>query len=588
MENIRFLIFRLWKVFSRRRQKQLIILLFIMAISSVFELLTIGLVIPFLTVLVNQEKISQNSFIEFLLNFFNLNGVENLIFPFAIALAISAILSALLRILNSFLNLRLAAILGSDLGGKAYKSILMQSYQNHLKLNSSKLIAGVSIYTDNTVRALTCLLQAITNSIISLTIIFGIIIIDFKIAFLTTIFLGLIYFIFVKYFENQINSNSKKIASKNQILIKLLQEGISSIRHIILDGTQDFYLRLFKEENYKKRKLDSNNVFLGTFPRYAIEGLTIFIVAILIPILSNSTRQGFPIIVILGTLGLSIQKLLPVIQGVYSCYIAFQSYSADLVRLLDLIKIDYEKTNPQKLIPIGLRKKLEFKSVYFSYDKKKYIISDINLEIYKGERVGLIGKTGSGKTTTIDLLMGLLKPSKGAIYIDGLNIFSPENHKRLLAWRKSIAHVPQNIYLSDSTIAENIAFGIPKNLISMSLVKKAAKRAQIDKFIESQKKGYSTIVGERGIKLSGGEKQRICIARALYKKAKILIFDEATSSLDVETEIAIINVIEKLNKDLTIIMIAHRESTLKRCNKIIKLDTGKIIAIETPEKLLKY
>ena len=587
MHNIRFLITRLWKVLSRKRKKQLSILVFFMIFASISELLTIGSIIPFLTILTNPEQLSQISFIEFLLNFFNFNEVKDLIFPLALIFAISALLSSLLRILVVFLNLRFAAILGSDLGQKAYKSILMQSYENHLKLNSSKLIAGVLTYTDSSVLALSCLLSLTTLSFVSLTIISGIIIINYKIAFYTTIFLGLTYLLAIKKFRKKINYNSETIASYNELLIKFIQEGIGSIRDIILDSNQDSYLRLFTKADLKKRKLSSNNSFFGIFPRYAIEGLSIFIIAILSGIFSSSPKEGLPIIVILGTLALCSQKLLPSVQGVYNNWVGFQSFSADLFKLLDLIKLENESINSKEIKSLGLVNKLEFKSVSFSYDKKKSTISDINFVINKGERIGFIGKTGSGKTTTVDLLMGLLKPSKGFIYIDGINIFNPQNYERLLAWRKSIAHVPQNIFLSDSSIAENIAFGIPKKLISMSLVKEAAKKAQIDKFIESQKQGYSTYVGERGIKLSGGERQRICIARALYKKAKILIFDEATSSLDFETELATINAIEKLEKDLTIIMIAHRESTLKTCDKIIKLDKGKIIAIGTPKNLLK-
>ena len=212
-------------------------------------------------------------------------------------------------------------------------------------------------------------------------------------------------------------------------------------------------------------------------------------------------------------------------------------------------------------------------------DINDYVISDFNLEIFKGERLGIIGKTGSGKTTITDLMMGLLKPSVGRILVDNININDKDNPNRLIRWRLSISHVPQNIFLSDSTIAENIAFGVDKKNISMNAVIHASIKAQLHDFVESKPEGYNTIIGERGIKLSGGQRQRIGIARALYKKTEILVLDEATSALDNETEIDFINSLRNLNEELTIISIAHRKSTLQNCDRVIEIKKGKIIKV---------
>ena len=206
----------------------------------------------------------------------------------------------------------------------------------------------------------------------------------------------------------------------------------------------------------------------------------------------------------------------------------------------------------------------------------------LNLEIRYGERIGLIGSTGSGKSTTIDLLMGLLEPTKGKILVDGEDLHDPEYPERLLAWRSSIAHVPQTIYLADSSIAENIAFGVPIDKIDFERVKRAAQQAQISAFIESTSESYATFVGERGVRLSGGQRQRIGIARAIYKQANVLILDEATSALDSSTEWAVMDAVEALSKKLTIVMIAHRLSTLQRCDRVIRLADGSINADEIP------
>jgi ATP-binding cassette subfamily B protein len=209
----------------------------------------------------------------------------------------------------------------------------------------------------------------------------------------------------------------------------------------------------------------------------------------------------------------------------------------------------------------------------------------VDLEIRRGERIGLIGSTGSGKSTLVDLIMGLLEPTAGRILVDGVNLYDPLQPERLAAWRAAIAHVPQSIYLADSSIAENIAFGIPKELINHEHVRQAAQQAQIAGFIDGSPQGYATFVGERGIRLSGGQRQRIGIARALYKRAKLLVLDEATAALDNATEQAVMEAVKGLSRDLTIVMIAHRLSTVSSCDRVIRLQQGCIEA-EGPPRLL--
>ncbi|WP_341885283.1 ATP-binding cassette domain-containing protein [Synechococcus sp. UW140] len=213
--------------------------------------------------------------------------------------------------------------------------------------------------------------------------------------------------------------------------------------------------------------------------------------------------------------------------------------------------------------------------MHFAYGPElPEVLGGIELEIGRGERIGIIGSTGSGKSTTLDLFMGLLLPTAGRILVDGEDLHDPEHPERLSAWRATIAHVPQSIYLADSSIAENIAFGLSKDQIDMGQVRLAAEQAQIAGFIESSPAGYNSYVGERGIRLSGGQRQQIGIARALYKQAQVLVFDEATSALDNQTEVAVMEAIEGLSKELTILMIAHRLSTVQRCDRVMQLELG--------------
>ena len=234
--------------------------------------------------------------------------------------------------------------------------------------------------------------------------------------------------------------------------------------------------------------------------------------------------------------------------------------------------------------PIPFSKEIKLNNLNFRYTEgSPWVLKNVNLSLKKGSHIGFIGVTGSGKSTLLDIIMGLLPATNGELIIDQL----PLNNQNLRAWQAHIAHVPQNIYLSDGTIEENIAFGIENEEIDHQRVKKAAQQAQISELIGQWKDGYQTFVGERGIRLSGGQRQRIGIARALYKQASVLIFDEATSALDNETEQAVMDAIEGLDKELTILIIAHRLTTLKGCDKIVKLGKNNAINVLSYKEVLK-
>ena len=237
--------------------------------------------------------------------------------------------------------------------------------------------------------------------------------------------------------------------------------------------------------------------------------------------------------------------------------------------------------------PLLLKEGISLTGVCFRYDQnEKEVLKGLNLTIRRGERIGLIGGTGSGKSTTADLIMGLLVPTNGRVLVDGVDLHDQAHPERLTAWRAAIAHVPQSIYLADSSVAENIAFGIPLDQIDLDRVKQAAQQAQISNFIESNPEGYFSFVGERGIRLSGGQRQRIGIARALYKQALVLVFDEATSALDNTTEAAVMAAVEGFSKDLTIVMIAHRLSTVQSCDRVIQLEQGFVAADGPPMSVI--
>ena len=301
-------------------------------------------------------------------------------------------------------------------------------------------------------------------------------------------------------------------------------------------------------------------------------------IALLGGLLVLQRSSSAAVIPLLGALALGAQRLLPALQQIYSSWASLKSYNAAIKAVLDMLN---QPLPPQVGVaePLPFREGLRMEGVYFRYGPEQpEVLQGLDLEIRSGERIGLIGTTGSGKSTTVDLLMGLLVPTSGNVLVDGADLHDLEIPELLVAWRASIAHVPQSIYLTDSSIAENIAFGVPRQQIDLARVKDAAAQAQIASFIESIPEGYSSFVGERGIRLSGGQRQRIGIARALYKQARVLVFDEATSALDTVTEEAVMTAINGHTQSLTLIMIAHRLSTIQRCDRVIQISQGSVVA----------
>jgi ATP-binding cassette subfamily B protein len=385
--------------------------------------------------------------------------------------------------------------------------------------------------------------------------------------------------------RRRLKLNSQRIAYEQTQMIKALQEGLGGIRDVLLDGTQPLYCEIYRRADQPLRRALGANTFIVTYPRFAMEALGMVVIAALAYGLSRQVGGVATALPVLGTLALGAQRLLPALQQSYASWAIVagsQSSLATTVKLLDQ-PIPPELLQPV-VAPLPLQDAVRFDRVRFRYTKDgPWVLDDLNFTIRKGTRVGFVGTTGSGKSTTLDLLMGLLMPTDGEILVDG----NPVVGNRVRAWQRSIAHVPQNIYLADSTVAENIALGIPRESIDLDRVKLAAQHAQIADFIESRPKGYNAPVGERGVQLSGGQRQRIGIARALYKQASVLIFDEATSALDNATEQSVMDAIERLNRDLTILLIAHRLSTVRRCDIIVELEHGRMVAQGTYEQLLE-
>ena len=367
------------------------------------------------------------------------------------------------------------------------------------------------------------------------------------------------------------------VSRQSSAVIKALQEGLGGIRDILLDGSQETFCKIFQKADFALRKAQSNNLIMAQSPRFLMESFGIVIIAAISIFIVTERGDIAEAIPVLGALAMGAQRLLPLMQLIYASWSLIQGSYRSIEDTLDLLDQPLPKYIDKHKGSLVFKKSLRLDAISFGYLKKELILKNISMEIVKGSRVGFIGLTGSGKSTLLDVVMGFLLPQSGRLLVDNKVI----NDRNRRAWQSHVAHVPQSIFLSDASIAENIAFGVATQDIDYELVAEAASCAQLGDFINQLPDGYKTSVGERGVRLSGGQRQRIGIARALYKQPDVLIFDEATSALDSKTEKLVMNTIQQLSNEITVLIIAHRLSTLKVCNKIVELSEGKVSRVGT-------
>ena len=579
MNNIKIII-ELYKALPKKRKRQFFFLIIIMILSGLAEIFSISSVIPFLTTVTNPNKSSNFPFINDALKSLGINNIDNLVLIFTLIFIFISLISACLKILNIWLNNKYAALIGNDLSTKSYRNALYESYEKHIGRNSSEIISTLTIEITRTTTAINFLLRVITSFFLIFSISIGLLLINPILVLGIYSIFSLGYFLFYYLNKEQLSKKGKLISLSNNKQVKILQEGLGGIKNVLIDNSQEFYIKNYKRWDFNLRNAIAEAKFISQFPRYFMEGLGITSLAFVGLFISSNKNISFSdLIPILAVAAISIQKLLPALQAIYSSLATIKENTSSIKRVLKLttIKIAPEYLYDQKTKPLKFENKVEISNInYFYPDSNIKTIKNLNLIIKKGERIGIKGTTGSGKSTLVDLLAGLIKPSSGIIKVDGIDINDQLDKKSLKRWQKNIANVPQNIFLADASILSNIAFGEDMDKIDLQQVYEAAKTAEIHNFISNLPKKYETLAGERGVKLSGGQVQRIGIARALYKKANFLILDEATSALDLSTEKVIMKSIENLPKSLTLLIIAHRTSTLKNCDRVFNMDNGKL------------
>ncbi|MFT5712385.1 MAG: ABC-type multidrug transport system fused ATPase/permease subunit [Glaciecola sp.] len=584
-QSITKLFKRLWHHISRRRRVQFGLLLILMLIASFSEILSIGAVLPFLGVMTAPERIFEMPVAQPLIQALKLTEPNQLLLPFTLIFGTVVLVAGAMRLLLLWASTRLSFAAGADLSISVYRRTLYQAYAVHCARNSSEVINGISGKTNGVINSvIQPTLTLISSSILLIAILVALLAVQPVIALVAFGGFGLIYVVIIRLVRKQLLANSKCIARESDQVIKSLQEGLGGIRDVLIDGSQTAYCQIYRNADLPLRRAQGNNLFIISSPRYGMEALCMVLIAMLAYSLAQQADGIDKVIPILGALALGAQRLLPVLQQAYSAWTEINGGHASLSDTLELLDQPLPEYAGQPMAPpLPFKHNITLNRLSFRYSvQTPYVLKQLNLTISKGSHVGFIGTSGSGKSTLLDIIMGLLQTTDGGLEIDGQTITS-DNHR---GWQAHIAHVPQAIFLADSTIEENIAFGVPKDQIDYELVRLAAQQAQIAESIDSWPKQYQTFVGERGISLSGGQRQRIGIARALYKQADVIIFDEATSALDNDTEKAVMQAIESLSEDLTILTIAHRHTTLKNCTQIVELGNGEIKRVGTYQQIM--
>ena len=547
-----------------------------MVFSAFAEIISIGMIIPFLTAITSPEIIFENSGMQPILKIFSISSNIDLAIFLTIGFCIFAVFSAAIRLLTLWFQTRFCYSLGADLSTQLYKNSLYQPYPIHVARNSSEFISTIVNKTfQSTSFAILPILNILSSSLILVAIIVTLIVIEPIVAISAFALFGTLYAIVILLTRKKLDRDSQRISFEQDEVVKKLQEGFGGIRDILVSNTQEVYLRSYSASFHALQDAWSNVEIIRSTPRFVIEAFGVVAIALLALFFSIQSNGVIGALPILGAMALGAQRLLPILQLIYASASSLRAGFSSLTDILLLLEIPSEEglvKAPRKIMQFN--EKISIENLKFQYNfEGPVILNGINLSITKGDMIGVIGSTGSGKSTLIDILMGLLHPSDGHFLVDGEVITSVNK----FGWQAQLAHVPQAIFLIDGSITENIALGVPLEEIDFKLVQESARKAQIHDAIKSWDNQYETIVGERGVRISGGQRQRIAIARALYKKASVIIFDEATSALDSETENSVMESILSLDTDLTIIIVAHRLSTLKNCTNIIELSDGKIL-----------
>ena len=575
MKTIKKILFLL----SSSERKSAYLILFFTFITALVDMMGVASILPFVAILSNPSLIETSIILNLTFNQLTIFGVkteEEFLFALGIIVFLLLMLSLIVKALTTYLQERFVQLSEYNIGKRLIEIYLRQPYSWFLNRNSADLgkniLSEVMQVINNGIRPL---IELIAKSLIAIALIILLFIVDPILTMIVGSSLGSAYLLIFYFVRNYLDKSGSLRLKNNQLRFTAVNEAFSATKEIKLGGLEKIFINIFSNSALIVAKSQAVALVVSQLPKYILEAIAfggILLIILYIMTQTGNFNSALPIISLYAFAG---YRLLPALQQIYVSFTQLIFVGPSLSKLFNDMtnkNILVENQDEGFLFP---KNQIVLKNICYDYpESKRTTIKNINIEILAKSIVGFVGPTGSGKTTLVDIILGLLDPKKGFLEIDGKKI----TKQNVRSWQKSIGYVPQNIYLSDDTIAANIAFGVQRNEIDLDLIEKSSKIANLHNFIINElPKKYDTIIGERGIRLSGGQRQRIGIARALYNNPKVLILDEATSSLDNQTEELVIKQVLNSNQDMTIIMIAHRLNTVKNCDIIFRLENGKII-----------
>ena len=577
MKAIKEILIKLRTIYNKKQQISFVFLFLLIVISGFLELIGISLILPFINVVINPEIIMTNKYLFFVYNLFHINDTTNFLIFLAFVLIFVYIFKNLYMLIVYYFQYKILYNAQKDISLQLIKFYINQPYSYHLSINTSEM---VRIVTNDSTRCSDFLSNTffLLSEFIVLLLVTGFL---FYINKIVTIILVILFiFIFFSIF-GVLKPRLKIFAKNNQKyhsgMIKWIQQSLGAIKDIKILQKEQFFINKYYDSSIRFCSAQKHYRFLEQFPRLLIESFVVSVILCVIIYLLYRGIDASTIIIQMAVFAMAAFRLMPSMNRMQVALNALMYFMPSMNVVYRDLKntrtAGYLKQEENKKISIG--EDIYINNISYKYpNTEKYIFKDISFVIKKGKSIGFEGQTGAGKTTIIDVILGLLDPTEGSITVGDVDI-----HKNKNNWFSKIGYVPQFIYLTDDTIKNNILFYDDEN-IDEDRLNTVTEQAQLKEFIDSLPDGLNTIVGERGIRLSGGQRQRIGIARALYKKPEILVLDEATSALDNDTEKAVMQAIEHLYGKITMLVIAHRLTTIEKCDEIYKIDKGTIIKVK--------
>tara|TARA_Y100000589_G_scaffold74281_1_gene67598 strand:+ start:2153 stop:3931 length:1779 start_codon:yes stop_codon:yes gene_type:complete len=569
-----------YKLLSKRRKIQLNFIFLSLLVGGLLESFTISISVPFIYVITNRNDLTQVPSLGELFNLLNIIETQEILKYVTLIFTAVIIFASVFKLFNQWLMYRISAAICSDISTTIFRNIINTPYEIHLARNTSDIISKLNLQVEQALYPsviITLQIIFIITNVIFIS--FSLLLINPLLALISTSILFLTFLFISITTKKRLLLNSKFVATSEIKLVKNVQESMGFLKEIIISGNSLLFTKDYESTDREKRKKQAEAQFIYASPKYILEGVALIgisIMSVIIIFFANDSKYEFAYI---GSLAISSQKLLPFINSFFSSISKMRSVTSQLDNIYELLnsnKVNNSLYDYSNLKSLPIKKEIRLENISFKYKtSRRLIINNLNLVINKGEKIGIIGKTGSGKSTLIELIIGLLKPTNGEIKVDGINIHKNKNNL-IKRWRKSISYISQDLYLLDKSIRENISFISEKNLISNKKLDKVIELSELNQFINQIPEGVNTKVGERGLKLSGGQRQRIGIARSFFRNSDLIVLDEATSAIDKDTQTKILKNLEKVFKNKTIIFIAHRLNSLKMCDRIFEVKNGNL------------